>query len=109
MMDDDETPSGKRDTGQAPTVTEEPRSQRRCKQSQMAETEPDTMLIDQNEASNQLSNDRIDVSPERRVITQTGKRNATQTPTLTEDSQTVHSRKRLSGDPGISLTSVVKF
>ena len=72
-MDDDETPSGKRDTGQAPTVTEEPRSQRRCKQSQMEETEPDTMLIDQNEASNQLSNDRIDVSPERRVITQTGK------------------------------------
>ena len=108
MMDDDETPSGKRDTGQAPTVTEEPRSQRRCKQSQMAETEPDTMLIDQNEASNQLSNDRIDVSPERRVITQTGKRNATQTPTLTEDSQSVHSRKRLAGDPGISLTSVVQ-
>jgi len=35
MMDDDETPSGKRDTGQAQTVTEEPRSQRRCKQSQM--------------------------------------------------------------------------
>ena len=62
MMDDDETPSGKRDTGQAPTVTEEPRSQRRCKQSQMVETEPDTILIDQNEACNQLSNDRIDVS-----------------------------------------------
>ena len=110
MMDDDETltPSGKRDTGQAPTVTEEPRSQRRCKQSQMVETEPDTMVIDQNEASNQLINDRIDVSPERRVITQTGKRNTTQTPTLTEDSQSVHSRKRLAGDPGISLTSVVQ-
>jgi len=35
MMDEDETPSRKRDTGQAPSVTEEPRSQCRCKQSQM--------------------------------------------------------------------------
>jgi len=40
MMDEDETPSRKRDTAQAPTVTEE----RHCKQSQMVETEPDTML-----------------------------------------------------------------
>ena len=108
MMDEDETPSGKRDTGQAPTVTEESRSQRRCKQSQMVETEPDTMLIEQHPTSNQLSNDRIDSSPERRVITQTGKRNATQTPTLTEYSQSVCSCKRLTGDPGISLTSVVQ-
>jgi len=108
MMDDDETPSGKQDIGQAPTVTEEPRLQRRCKQSQMVETESDTILIDQKETSNELSNDRIDFTPERRVITQTGKRNATQPPTLTEDSQSVHSRKRLAGDPDISLTSVVQ-
>jgi len=107
-MDEDEIPSGKQDTGQAPTETQEVRSQRRCKQSQMVETEPDTMLIAQHEASNQLSNDRTDASPERRVITQTGKRNATQTPTLTEDSQSLCSHRRLAGDPGISLTSVVQ-
>ena len=107
-MDEDEIPSGKQDTGQAPTETQEVRSQRRCKQSQMVETEPDTMLIEQHPTSNQLSNDRIDSSPERRVITQTGKRNATQTPTLTEDSQSVCSCKRLTGDPGISLTSVAQ-
>jgi len=29
-MDEDETPPGKRDTGQASTDTEEPRSQRHC-------------------------------------------------------------------------------
>jgi len=107
-MDEDETPSGKRDTGQAPTVIQAPRSQRRCKQSQMVETEPDTMLIAQHEASNQQSYDRTDAIPERRVITQTGKRNATQAPKLTEDSQSVCSRTRLDGDPGISLTSVVQ-
>ena len=106
-MDEDETPSGKRDTGQAPTDTEEPQSELRCKQSLMVETESDTMFITQHEVSNQLSNDRTDASPERRVITQTGEKNATQPPTLTEDSQSVHSRKRLAGDPGISLTSVV--
>jgi len=38
-MDEDETPSGKQDTGQAPTGTEEARSQLRCKQSLMLETE----------------------------------------------------------------------
>ena len=51
VMDEDETQSGKRDTSQAPTDTEEPRSQRRCKQSQMVETESDTMLIVQHETS----------------------------------------------------------
>jgi len=107
-MDEDESPSEKRDTGQAPTDTEEPKSQLRCKQSLMVETESDTMFIAQHEVSNQLSKDRTDASPERRVITQTGKRNATQTPTLTEAAQSVCSRRRLSGDPGISLTSVVQ-
>jgi len=107
-MDEEKTPSGKRNTGQALTDTEEPRSQRRCKQSQMVETEPDTMLIAQHEGSNQPSNDRTDASPEKWVITQTRKRNATQAPTLTEDSQSVCSRRRLAGDPGISLTSVVQ-
>jgi len=108
VMDEDETPSGKRDTGQALTDAEEPRSQRRCKQSLMVETESDTMLIAQHEASNQLSKDRTDAIPERRVITQTGKRNAIQAPTLTEDAQSVTSRRRLAGDPGISLTSVAQ-
>ena len=60
------------------------------------------------EASNQLSKDHTDASPERRVITQTGKRNATQVPRLTEDSQSVCSRRHLAGDPGISLTSVAQ-
>ena len=55
MMDEEETSSGNRDTGQAPTVTEEPQSQRRCKRFEMVETEPDTMIIEQHEASNQLS------------------------------------------------------
>ena len=97
MMDEDETSSGKWDTGQVPTVTDEPRSQRRCKQCQMVDTELDTILIEQHEASNQLSNDRIDANPERRVIAQTGKRDTTQAPT----SQKILScsRKRLAGDP----------
>ena len=66
------------------------------------------MLIAQHEASNQLSNDRTDASLERRVITQTVKRTTNQSPDLTEDSQSVCSRRRLAGDPGISLTSVVQ-
>ena len=107
-MDEDETPSGKRDTSQAPTDTEEPRSQRRCKQSQMVETESDTMLIVQHETSNQLSSEHTNVSLERRVITQTGKRIATQALDLTEYSQSVFSRRRLAGDPGVSLTSFVQ-
>ena len=72
----------------------------------MVGTEPDTMIIDQHEASNHLNNDRIDTSPESRPVTQTGKRDATQAPTLAEGSQYVCSRKRL--NPGISLTSVVQ-
>jgi hypothetical protein len=47
----------------------------------MVDTELDTILIEQHEASNQLSNDRIDANPERRVIAQTGKRDTTQAPT----------------------------
>jgi len=74
----------------------------------MVETEPDKMLIEQHEPSNQLNDDRIDASPESRTITQTGKRNATQAPTLAKGSQSVRSPKRLTGDPGISLTSVVQ-
>jgi len=74
----------------------------------MVETESDTMLIAQHEASNQLSNGHTDASLERKVITQTGKRTATQAPDLTEDSQSVFSRRRLAGDPGISLTSFVQ-
>ena len=72
----------------------------------MVETEPDTMIIEQHEASNQLNNDRIDASPESRPVKQTGKRDATHAPTLAEGSQSVCSRKRL--NPGISLTSVVQ-
>jgi len=98
VMDEDKTPSGKRGTGQAPTDTEESRSQRRCKQSLMVENESDIMLIAQHEASNQLSKDRTDASLKRRVIMQTGKTNATQAPTLTEDAQSVCSRRRLAGD-----------
>ena len=74
----------------------------------MVETELDTMIIEQHEASNQLNNDSIDASAESRPVTQTGKRDATQAPTLAEGSQSVCSRKRLTGNPGISLTSVVQ-
>jgi len=66
------------------------------------------MLIEQHEASNQLNHHRIDASPENSAITQTGRRNATQAPTLAEGSQSLCARKRLTGDPGIFLTSVVQ-